>query len=288
MNFYELFNDKDPNPIVMFDDIKHTLKYETGLKLAKPQVHLGQRKLLLSEIQFLTKMDNEYILYVGSAPGNKTYLLSILFPNKKFILVDPNKFVLFLNDTDHRQIKHPDIIHIYHEYPTNSNVYKNNKKEFNEETVDFIKKSNYKIFIIEDFMTDDLAEILKKLKPTLISDIRTNILGGDYPKNIDLYWNNSMQYNWAKILGTDSLFKIRLPFGKNDPSLLNEVSINEPFKEDYINNKFGFPKSDMYIQAWASEKHYQEDSSGSGGSTRRRAWRGLSVIGRACPCLRGR
>ena len=126
--FTELFADKDSRPIVKLDDIQHKMKYTAKNKIVKPQNHFGQRKLLLSEIQFLNKVSNEYILYAGSAPGNKSYLLSLLYPEKKFILVDPNEYKIIVDKHIHREIKHPDIIHLYHHYPTKSNVWLNLSK----------------------------------------------------------------------------------------------------------------------------------------------------------------
>src|SRR3989338_871731 len=59
--------------------------------------HLGQRKLLLSEIQLLTKYYTEQdtdpvVIYIGAAPGIHLPFLSKLFPNVKFILYDGAKF----------------------------------------------------------------------------------------------------------------------------------------------------------------------------------------------------
>lgn len=57
-------------------------------------VHWGQRKLFLSEMEFLTKYGDlaKTILYVGAATGEHTVYLSQLFPNHKFILYDPREF----------------------------------------------------------------------------------------------------------------------------------------------------------------------------------------------------
>lgn len=64
-------------------------------------VHIGQRKLLLSEIQCLTRWQQEHsdlvdkgpiVLYVGAAPGTHLLLLSRMFPNAYFMLYDGAKF----------------------------------------------------------------------------------------------------------------------------------------------------------------------------------------------------
>ncbi|KAG2374826.1 hypothetical protein C9374_010403 [Naegleria lovaniensis] len=65
-------------------------------------IHWGQRKLLMSEIEFLTLFApcadyygaNKQIIvvYAGAAPGRHIAYLAELFPYLKFILVDPNNF----------------------------------------------------------------------------------------------------------------------------------------------------------------------------------------------------
>jgi hypothetical protein len=56
--------------------------------------HLGQRKLLLSEIEFLTHnfKEGDTVVYAGSAPGTHLPILVDMFPGIKMILYDPNKF----------------------------------------------------------------------------------------------------------------------------------------------------------------------------------------------------
>jgi cap2 methyltransferase len=60
----------------------------------KTVMHWGQRKLLLSEIEFLTKygVSGATVVYAGAAPGTHTGYLIELFPDLKFVLVDPAPF----------------------------------------------------------------------------------------------------------------------------------------------------------------------------------------------------
>ena len=60
----------------------------------KTALHWGQRKLLMSEIEFLTEYANLSlpVLYVGAAPGIHINVLVRLFPDVRFILVDPREF----------------------------------------------------------------------------------------------------------------------------------------------------------------------------------------------------
>jgi hypothetical protein len=58
--------------------------------------HWGQRKLLLSEIEFLTLSlpanHDATVIYAGAAPGTHMGILCELFPDAKFILIDPAPF----------------------------------------------------------------------------------------------------------------------------------------------------------------------------------------------------
>eukprot|EP00160_Parvularia_atlantis_P021439 Unigene9301_Nuclearia_a/m.28401 Unigene9301_Nuclearia_a/g.28401 ORF Unigene9301_Nuclearia_a/g.28401 Unigene9301_Nuclearia_a/m.28401 type:complete len:403 (-) Unigene9301_Nuclearia_a:102-1310(-) len=66
---------------------------------AKTVIHWGQRKLLMSEIEFLTRFRRPdraplRVLYAGAAPGTHLRLLSSLFPEVSFVLVDPAPFTV--------------------------------------------------------------------------------------------------------------------------------------------------------------------------------------------------
>lgn len=82
---------KNHMPIYQFSDLG-TLPYSRSLGIKRMGCHSGQRKLLLTEIEFLTccAADSEFILYVGSAPCEKLPALLEMFVDKKFLLVDPN------------------------------------------------------------------------------------------------------------------------------------------------------------------------------------------------------
>lgn len=61
-------------------------------------VHWGQRKLILSEIQFFTifwGVDKPgTVVYAGAAPGNHTPFLADMFPELRFELYDPSPFAI--------------------------------------------------------------------------------------------------------------------------------------------------------------------------------------------------
>jgi hypothetical protein len=57
-------------------------------------VHWGQRKLLLEEVEFLTRYSDpqDIIVYIGAAPGDHIALLADMFPHNMFYLYDLVKF----------------------------------------------------------------------------------------------------------------------------------------------------------------------------------------------------
>lgn len=69
-------------------------KYRRRKGELKTVIHWGQRKLLLSEIEFLTKfgVSGSTVVYAGAAPGTHIHYLIELFPELKFVLVDPAPF----------------------------------------------------------------------------------------------------------------------------------------------------------------------------------------------------
>ena len=88
-------------------NLKHESVIDLKTKLHEPydpkyknpfNVHIGQRKLMLSEIQMLNEYykngasKNPILLYVGAAPGHHLILLSIMYPNVFFMLYDGAKF----------------------------------------------------------------------------------------------------------------------------------------------------------------------------------------------------
>lgn len=67
-------------------------------ELCETCIHWGQRKLILSEIEFLTIFwgvsKTGIVVYAGSAPGNHIPLLAELFPQLSFELYDPAPFAI--------------------------------------------------------------------------------------------------------------------------------------------------------------------------------------------------
>jgi cap2 methyltransferase len=72
------------------------LPYRSSKGQLRITLHHGQRKLLLSEIEFLTKYGwmSKNVIYAGAAPGIHIPFLSNLFPSHCFYLYDPAKFAI--------------------------------------------------------------------------------------------------------------------------------------------------------------------------------------------------
>ena len=267
----ETFN-KSYKPFITIDDIDNELEYLYEKVNNNLGLHIGQRKLLLSEVQFLTNNTQKYCIYTGAAPSHKTHFLSELFPDVKFILIDPNIFEIKLVDNNDlfRKRKHNDIIMLYYGFPTKSMTYgsnitpeKMNKNEISD-MISYIENSNHKIYIIEDYMTDNLAFILKKLgKCNFISDIRSNVTNTQ-PVDFDVIWNRSMVHNWINILQPEiSMVKFRIPYYNSKENFDDYPFANDHFNtskkfgvdfvKNYNNKEFWMSKSKLYLQAWAGQ-----------------------------------
>jgi len=278
-------------PLINVKDIPEKLTYRKGGRFAKPSLHLGQRKLFLSELQFLTNHlknndDPAYVVYAGAAPSHSKYELISLFPNVKFILVDPAEIKIFIsqnkphykmpkNNSIHKQICY--IRSGY--YDANKNIESfeqyNGKGDWNTpKLAKFIKESDFRFYIIEDFYDNEvsinLASLTNDAQVFFWSDIRTNI-SEDNPKDLDIIWNLCMQYTWSVLLNADnSMYKFRIPY-MSDKSHFLENYKNKPFSqsfeyaktklpknkcidfvENYFSDKLIYPSGDTHIQAYAT------------------------------------
>ncbi len=241
-----------------YDDIKFNIPYISDKNFPRPILHIGQRKLFLNELQFLTEtlkshLDEAYVIYAGSAPSESRYLLLDLFPNVKFIFIDPSEHKIWIEsrkphyvyDTSHNIHNEIGYIHAGKFKDDNKKFKKvwkyqelNNKTYLQPAMLDFIKM--HRISIIEDYYTKDLSIVLKglhthkttkgdKMPVYFWSDIRTVLGSNEFPTDIDILWNSAMQVIWIYYLQPDkTMLKFKLPFGN-----LNDDSINISNKPEY-------------------------------------------------------
>ena len=167
----------DPPFCRILDDSHPHRPYQRRIGAVKSTLHWGQRKLLLSEIEFLTILGckaliDSTIVYAGAAPGTHISFLSALFPSARFILVDPAPFTVRASD---------------------------------------------KIQIINDLFTDALASSLSLAHQNIyfISDIRTADPFVDSPSASEEKIRQDMraQMEWHALLKSQrSMLKFRLPW----------------------------------------------------------------------------
>lgn len=257
-NYYEYvkraINTVETPPLVTLDDIKYKIPYTNKIR-AEQNLHIGQRKLFLNELQFLSYIYKkvDYVIYAGAAPGNHMYLLSTLFAKLKFILIDPNNFAITITTfASHKQINNNVVFDL-------TNVNKDN-------WLNLITTENYRIYTIQDYFDNNLASMFKNLNHVFISDIRTND-NDEAPSDLDLVWNSSMQFNWVNIMSPKSfMLKFRCPYfiansiepmnyQKKDFELSKKFGID--FVTNYNNKNFTYLDGIINLQPWAP-KHSTE------------------------------
>jgi predicted NAD-dependent protein-ADP-ribosyltransferase YbiA (DUF1768 family) len=107
-------------------------------------LHWGQRKLLISEIEFLSiywnpqTIANPLLVYAGAAPGNHIPFLSTLFPAFTFHLYDPAPFGIKANDK----------MTLFNEYFTDEVARKYKGKD--------------NVFFVSDIRTSNYDDIVKR------------------------------------------------------------------------------------------------------------------------------
>jgi hypothetical protein len=275
---------------IKFSNLEDSVKYEPNVspKFTNwPVIHIGQRKLFLNELQFLTHNVVDVVIYAGSSPSMHIWKLHLLFPNVVFILVDPNECCI-MKDKKLTHYESPEGV-MYLEVGTDDKKYYSgskkinylgkrvNKEEFrgiayNGDFTEINANKDTKVFIIENIFTIDLAKRLKlyldkaNVKFAFWSDIRTNLVDDAYPTELDIYWNSAQQLTWVDILKpTKTMLKFRCPYSvEPDLSLVAKLDNEEhlryckdkfklDFIEDYKNKKFRYIDGDAYIQPWCGQ-----------------------------------
>lgn len=186
------------------------IKYFPRKQLLKSVVHIGQLKLLINEIEFLTEKihisnyNNTHIVYAGAAPGMHISVLLDMFPGLNWHLVDPNKFC-------------------------DSLVYK--------------CKNMNNVELVNDYFTDKTAKhyfnTLKRKNKTIlfISDIRCGPEATDIMEE-DIDRDNIYQAKWHKIMKSDyALLKFRIPRLPKDKTIPKKYQDHKTTYERMLNKK---------------------------------------------------
>ena len=210
-------------PIYVNDLLGVTI-YDHELLDWQPKCHWGQKKLLLSEIQFFTRicktlkiknLKDFAVVYVGSAGGHHLPILYDMFPDLLWLLYDPAPF-------SKEVMQHPTI--------------------------------NKSVFVFNMFFTDETIKHVnnncKNRKILFISDIRVEA------KEVKIIKDMRDQAHWGMELNSPfMLLKFRLPYEdldeipKNNEQLnLNKNMLNNPSFSTNKDKYMVYLKGDIYLQ----------------------------------------
>ncbi len=235
---------KTLQPLLLVSEIDKALPYARSCSYYT-SMHLGQLKLLIGEIYFCSnivsnKNDVFTLVYAGSAPNHKGFILNEMFPNMKALLVDPAEHLLYTRDgtqydidNDNNDNNKKAILYFCCAKGNKFNISSRNIKMFDGSKVILIDRddplvlsisdkwknatdktsylSAFKLpfsnYIIEDYFDDNVAIFCKQLNNMVfISDIRTNI-HNDFPdkynhdvSDLDICVNSAMMLSWVNIM----------------------------------------------------------------------------------------
>ena len=128
-----------------FSQLSGEIEYNKVKDHEKCETHLGQLKLLMTEIHFLGKYytGKEKVVYIGAAEGYHIYIIKKLFKGIKMDLWDPLKFVIkegdgikifnkFFMDEDAEKYSHEKNILFISDIRNEIPLSKRNSKDWNE------------------------------------------------------------------------------------------------------------------------------------------------------------
>lgn len=205
-------------------DIPNNYTYNDDALDHQTKCHWGQKKLLLSEIQFFTRicetlqiksLKKYAVVYIGSAGGHHLPILYNLFPDLIWLLYDPAPYSDVV-------MKHPNkdkSVFVYNMF-------------FTDETLEHVKKNcqGRKILFISDIRVENKEE-------NIIKDMRDQA-----------YWGMELNAPYM-------LLKFRLPYEELDsiPKSNKQLNLNEKYisNPNFITNKKNnmiYLKGDVYLQ----------------------------------------
>jgi len=276
------------------------LPFFTNVDAPKPLInrHHGQRKLFLAELQLLNyaiekNTSNRDILFVytGAAPCMHLGKLLDMFPNIKFLLIDPNEFwittdpnkqttqyddqsgkFVYLKSSSKIMYGAPgDVMHGGDRSvvaPDGKSYPKGTSPEIApDEISSFIEAASAtQVFIYEDYCTVPLMKacmpLVDKYFTVFMSDIRTISDGEQFPLEIDILWNCAQVYNWVSTLKPDIVsHKHRMPLPDTELGAVQDYMVADfdlskelgiNFLDDFRNSKFTFLSGVAHLQAWVS------------------------------------
>ncbi|KAG8345628.1 hypothetical protein TRVL_03534 [Trypanosoma vivax] len=195
-------------------------------------LHYGQRKLLLSEIEFLSayhEADSSesppLVVYAGAANGSHLPFIFRLFPGVRFVLIDPAPFCAQVRDI--AQCSDGPIVELVEGYCTDELCRR----------LAHSHSSSYKILLISDIRSGVPAKLSNKENTAMIMR------------------DNKMQQSWCWSLGAEAaLLKFHPPYPRcNDPDSAHyDASDDTPNSVEYLDGErlFGVwaPKSSSEVR----------------------------------------
>ena len=211
-----------------------------------PNVHIGQRKLLITEIRFLTEVatgDLQLCIYAGSAKGHHLGIVHKLFPAIKWLLFDTsNHFIVSDEDNPIQTDKNSRVIHNY---------------DFLREPLDL------PFYIKKGYFTDDVAKEIKaicderSLPILFISDVRAS--DKKNPTDFEVVVDQMRQYQWRESLGNPaSLLKTRSAFKqihRRDILPITDKELNYLVINNLSDGNWTpTVRGDIWLQPWAGRE----------------------------------
>jgi hypothetical protein len=290
----------NPRPdLYEYSQIPDIIPYSEASKFITSNCHFGQRKLLLTEIEYYNMLDRNkhyLIVYPGSASCEHLPVILQMFPNLKFLLIDPNYHSMDINYSfkyiyqnipmispynlkmyksqirrtnngfnSNRRNEHLrqsaelllNVEFVNDEYTYNVLDLDNNYDRMDEIMQNFMNDSvnlvsdmyddsSNRVFIIQDYMSIELADRIKKsfeyfktndendIDLCFLSDIRTSLFREGNPTDLDIIWNYALQIIFIKTLQPlYSMTKFRPPwFNQSDTEGITILNLFKLYNEN--------------------------------------------------------
>lgn len=261
-------------PFIKFADLVTAISYVEGVEYPTFAEHNGQIKLFADIIQFtltvVRETPNATIIYAGAAPSNYSILVAAMFPQVKYIFVDPNKFRPIQLST-----LFGDPVNVYtKKIITHNGPIPEDKLD---EVASACVGDQPGIYFINSYMDARLARSLRdhlKLKKYyFMSDIRTNSSTGEttttgkvgvpdvYDINLNMAIIHLCIVEFKKMGECLVRLKHRHPFytAEPDPEMFNNEIFEEckratppiDFYQHAVRHEVNYWAGDMFIQAFA-------------------------------------
>ena len=222
------------------------LAYRRRKDEEKSAIHWGQRKLLLTLVQFLTlfwdqvKVTKPVVVYAGAAPGTNIGIVSMLFPEVEFHLYDPVPF----------KIKTTDKIHLYQQYFTDEDA----KKWANRSDVFFISDIRTADYTKAKNLDDNENQIMKDMKMQMdwfyiINPVQGHLkfrppyTGGERPPRINYLYGYIFKQPWGPQTTTESRL---VPVRDNNGNWMIASWSAQKYQDQMFNHNVVIREHDKY------------------------------------------